>query len=73
MELFGISDQEGRMSYKVLEQNGVEIENADGGVMNRLAVSGRDGIVKGVGKECELKILGNSILKIGRASCRERV
>lgn len=62
MELFGISDQEGRMSYKVLEQNGVEIENADGGVMNRLAVSGRDGIVKGVGKECELKILGNSIL-----------
>ena len=30
------------MSYKVLEQNGVEIENVDGGVMNRLAVGGRN-------------------------------
>lgn len=49
------------MSYKVLEQNGVEIENVDGGVMNRLAAGGRDGIIKGVGKECELKILGNMI------------
>lgn len=50
------------MSYKVLEQNGVEIENVDGGVMNRLAVGGRNGIVKGVGKECELKIVGNAIV-----------
>lgn len=50
------------MSYKVLEQNGVENENVDGGAFNRLAAGGRDGIVKGVNNECELLQAGNTIV-----------
>lgn len=50
------------MSYKVLEQNGVENENVDGGAFNRLAAGGRDGIVKGVNNECELQNIGNTIV-----------
>ena len=41
-------------SYKILEQNGVEIENIDGAVMNSVAAQGMDGVVGGVLNECHV-------------------
>ncbi len=49
------------MSYKVLEQNGIDNENIDGGAFNRFAAGGRDGIVQGVLSECSLIAEGNGI------------
>ena len=47
--------------YKILEQNGVENENIDGGAFNNFAAGGRDGIIAGVLTECALAATGNSI------------
>lgn len=47
--------------YKILEQNGVENENIDGGAFNNFAAAGRDGIIAGVLTECALAATGNSI------------
>lgn len=49
------------MSYKVLEQNGIDNENIDGGAFNRFAAGGRDGIVQGVLSECSLIVEGNGV------------
>lgn len=49
------------MSYKILEQNGVDNENIDGGALNRFAAGGRDGIVQGVLSECLLGTEGNGV------------
>lgn len=49
------------MSYKVLEQNGVDNENIDGGAFNHFAAGGRDGIIKGVLSECALTTVGNGV------------
>ncbi|MDE7439758.1 MAG: hypothetical protein K2N23_04550 [Clostridia bacterium] len=49
------------MSYKVLEQNGIDNENVDGGAFNRFTAGGCDGILKGVLSECELAAAGNGI------------
>lgn len=49
------------MSYKILEQNGIDNENIDGGALNRFAAGGRDGIVQGVLSECELVAEGNGV------------
>ena len=49
------------MSYKILEQNGIDIENIDGGAFNNFAAGNRDGILKGVLNECSLVAEGNSI------------
>lgn len=49
------------MSYKILEQNGIDNENIDGGAFNRFAAGGRDGIVQGVLSECSLIAEGNGI------------
>lgn len=49
------------MSYKILEQNGIDNENIDGGAFNRFTAGGRDGIVKGVLSECLLGTEGNGV------------
>ena len=49
------------MSYKILEQNGIDNENVDGGAFNNFAAGGRDGIVGGVLSECALTAAGSAI------------
>ena len=49
------------MSYKILEQNGIDNENIDGGAFNNFAAGNRDGVLKGVLEECNLVAEGNSI------------
>ncbi len=49
------------MAYKVLEQNGVDNENVDGGAFNRFTAGMEDCIVKGVFSECALTAAGNGI------------
>lgn len=49
------------MSYKILEQNGIDNENIDGGAFNNFAAGNRDGVLKGVLEECCLVAEGNSI------------
>ena len=49
------------MSYKILEQNGIDNENIDGGAFNNFAAGNRDGVLKGVLEECFLVAEGNSI------------
>ncbi len=49
------------MSYKVLEQNGIDNENVDGGAFNRFTAGGRDGIIKGVLSDCALAAVGNGV------------
>lgn len=51
----------GDMSFKILEQNGVDNENVDGGAFNNFAAGGRDGIVGGVLSECALIAAGSAI------------
>lgn len=45
--------------FKILEQNGVENENIDGGAFNNFAAGGLDGILRGVLSECKLVAEGN--------------
>lgn len=49
------------MSYKILEQNGVDNENIDGGAFNNFSAGGRDCIMGGVLSECSLSSVGNTI------------
>lgn len=49
------------MSYKILEKNGVDHQNVDGGAFNNFAAGGRDGIVGGVLAECALTAAGSAI------------
>lgn len=49
------------MSYKILEQNGVENEVVDGGAMNNFCAGNRDGIIAGVLSECALSAAGNGV------------
>ena len=49
------------MSYKILEQNGVDNENIDGGAFNNFSAGNRDGIIGGVLSECAVTATGNSI------------
>lgn len=50
------------MSYKVLESNGVENENIDGGAFNNFTAGGESGIISGVLDECNIFIQGTSII-----------
>ena len=47
--------------FKILDQNGIDNENIDGGAFNNFAAGNRDGILKGVLNECSLVAEGNSI------------
>ena len=47
--------------HKILEQNGIDNENIDGGALNNLAAGGRDGIVGGVLSECAITATGSVI------------
>lgn len=49
------------MSYKILEANGVDNENIDGGALNNLIVKDKNGIVNGVLSECALTATGSLI------------
>ena len=49
------------MSFKILEQNGVENEVADGGALNNFCAGNRDGIIAGVLSECALSAAGNGV------------
>ena len=49
------------MSYKILEQNGIDNENIDGAAFNNFSAGNRDGIIKDVLNECELSSTGNII------------
>ena len=49
------------MSYKILEQNGVENEVVDGGALNNFCAGNRDGIIAGVLSECALSAAGNGV------------
>lgn len=49
------------MSYKILEQNGVENEGSDGGALNNFCTGNRDGIIAGVLSECALAAAGNGV------------
>lgn len=50
------------MAYKILENNGIEIENTDGGALNNLSAGNKSGIVGGVLSECLLSATGNSVI-----------
>lgn len=52
------------MSYKILEANGIENENIDGGAFNNFSAGGKSGIVKGVLNECKLT-KANNIITVG--------
>ena len=47
--------------FKILEQNGIDNENIDGGALNNLSSGGKDGILKGVLSECNLVAEGNTV------------
>lgn len=47
--------------YKILEQNGIDNENIDGGAFNNFAAGGRDGIVGGVLSECTITATGSVV------------
>lgn len=47
--------------YKILEKNGIDNENIDGGAMNNFVAAGRNGIVSGVLSECSLISIGSSV------------
>ena len=49
------------MSFKILEQNGVENEVVDGGALNNFCAGNRDGIIAGVLSECALSAAGNGV------------
>lgn len=49
------------MAYKVLEQNGIDNENVDGGAFNRFTAGMEDVIVKGVLSECSLVTAGSGV------------
>lgn len=49
------------MAFKVLEQNGIDNENVDGGAFNRFTAGMEDCIVKGVLSECMLVTAGNGV------------
>lgn len=49
------------MEYKILEQNGIENENIDGGALNNLASNGKSGVVAGVLNECSITSQGNVV------------
>jgi len=51
----------GHMAYKVLEQNGIDNENVDGGAFNRFTAGMEDVIVKGVFSECALVAAGSGV------------
>lgn len=52
------------MRYKILEQNGVNHENVDGGAFNNFTAGGRDGIIKGVLNECAIVKVSSNIISI---------
>jgi hypothetical protein len=49
------------MKYKILESNGVEIENIDGGAFNNFCADGKSGIISEVLDECKIVAQGNVI------------
>lgn len=49
------------MSYKILEKNGVDNENIDGGAFNNFTAGNRDGVIGGVLSECNLSSVGNAV------------
>lgn len=50
------------MEYKILEANGIEIENIDGGAFNNFSAGDRSGIVSGVLNECKVVAFANSLM-----------
>ena len=52
------------MEYKILESNGVEIDNLDGAAFNNFAAGGQDGILEGVGNECAVYQPSNNSISI---------
>lgn len=52
------------MSYKILEQNGIQNENVDGAAFNNFSAGGRNGILKGVLNECLVYKTSSNILTI---------
>lgn len=51
------------MLYKILEQNGIEIENIDGAAFNNFVIAGKNCILKGVLDECRIvKPSSNSLI-----------
>lgn len=50
------------MAYKILENNGVEIENADGGALNNLAAGNKSGVAGNVLNECLISATGNQVI-----------
>lgn len=51
------------MTYKILEQNGIEIENVDGAAFNNFVIAGKNCILKGVLDECKIiKTSSNSFI-----------
>lgn len=49
---------------KILENNGIEIENIDGAAFNEF-LAGKDGVVKGVLDECIVYKASSNVLKMG--------
>ena len=49
------------MEYKILESNGVEIENIDGAALNNFITGYKSGIVANVGKSCNLIPYSNTL------------
>lgn len=47
--------------FKILEQNGIDNENIDGGAFNNFAAGNRDGVLGGVLSECAFAAEGNTV------------
>ena len=47
------------MKYKILEANGIEIENIDGGAFNNFSAGGKSGIISGILNECKITTMSN--------------
>lgn len=52
------------MNYKLLESNGVEIENVDGAAFNNFCAGCKNGIIAGVLNECGVYLINSTSLEI---------
>ena len=50
------------MQYKILEANGIENENIDGGAFNNFTAGGKSGVIAEVLDECKLSSTGNTVI-----------
>lgn len=50
---------------KILEQNGIDIENVDGAAFNNVCMNGKSGILPGVLGQCTMSAASSNVLSVG--------